>query len=228
MFQTFTLTVTGSFASVTPMSIDFGTLYRFQEMKQLVTVTNTGSAPLMHIQARIVPHVAGSREFDADVDCPYRLQAGASCEIRIQFRAVQPGTSVGTLEVTANGMAAPQELPVTATAIDPRAEFDPDRVEFDQDHDRHHETFTRTVHLKNPGTTALVIAASEITGPDAGDFSATSDCPKLLEAHESCRFTITLQPGTRGRKHARLTITDNARSNQQSVELEAGGGDGFR
>ena len=125
MFQTFTLTVTGSFASLTPTSLDFGTLYRFQEMKQLVTVTNTGSAPLTHIQARIVPHVAGSREFDADVDCPFRLQAGASCEIRIQFRAVQPGTSAGTLEVTANEMAAPQELPVTATAIDPRAEFDP-------------------------------------------------------------------------------------------------------
>ncbi len=226
VFQAFTLTVSGAFANLTPTTIDFGTAFRFEGHEQSVTITNTGTAPLTHIQATIVPAAAGSREFDADVDCPFRLQAGANCQIRIRFFAWHAGTATASLQIAANKQAAPQLIPVTATAIDPRAEFDPDRVEFDRE--RHHEDNTRTVHLRNPGTTSLLIVASGITGPDARDFSATDDCPKVLEAHEGCRFTITLQPGTKGPKHARLTITDNARSNQQSVQLDAQTDDRFK
>ncbi len=114
------LTVTpGPLASVSPSSINFGTLSLGTITIKTVTVTNQGNAPMSITDPRLSIVSGGdSNEFVMVNLCPKTLAAGKSCTIVVTFIAgpyYNPQTA--TINVTDNAPGSPQTVNLTATVV---------------------------------------------------------------------------------------------------------------
>jgi hypothetical protein len=80
--------VNAPIASISPASINFGTLYLGSIVTRTVTVSNTGNAP-MTIGDPLIAIVSGgnSKEFVTVNLCPKSLSAGKSCSMTVTFIA---------------------------------------------------------------------------------------------------------------------------------------------
>lgn len=74
-----------------------------------------------------------------------------------------------------------------------------------------------TVILTNNRSTKLTISSIALSGADAGDFSAKSNCGSALVAGLHCTITVTFKPTGLDTRTASLVITDSAGT--QSVAL---------
>lgn len=205
--------------SVTPPSIDFGTLYLGNIVTKTVTVSNVGAAP-MSISDPFIAIVSGgnSYEFITLNLCPKTLAAGKSCIMTVTFLAgpfYTPQTA--TLTINTNAPGGSQTVPLTATVINPQATFNPSSVNFGTV--KSGSTTTKPITLTNTGTTALAINNIAITGATSDFGVASSTCPTSLPAGKSCSIGVTFAPGSKGTWSGALVVSDNASSNSQSVAL---------
>jgi probable HAF family extracellular repeat protein len=113
----------GPLASVSPASINFGTVDLGTITVKSVAVTNLGTAP-MTITDPIISILSGgdSNEFVAVNLCPRSLAAGNSCTIEVIFVAGPNYTlQTATLGVMDNAPGSPQTVALSATVINPKA-----------------------------------------------------------------------------------------------------------
>ena len=84
---------------------------------------------------------------------------------------------------------------------------------------------TLVLHLVNNGGQSLVInlAAIQITGTNAPDFSQTTTCLATLAPNADCSFAVTFAPTMAGNKSALLTVSDNAPGSPQTIPLAGTG-----
>lgn len=207
-------------ATVSPSSLDFGTLYLGSLRIRTVTLTNTGNAP-MTVSTPFIQNVGNgdSKEFVALSLCPKTLAAGKSCNIYVTFLAGPAYTpQTATLKVTDSAPGSPQLVPLTATVINPRGTFSPSPVFFGYDKVGS-APLTSSVVLKNAGATPLTITGMTLLGANPADFSFTSTCPSTLAGGTSCTIPLTFTPGANNRRTALLVVTDNAAGGTQQVEL---------
>ena len=218
------LTVTpGPLAGVSPSSIDFGTVYLGTITIKNVTVTNLGNAP-MTITDPFLSIVSGgnSNEFVMANLCPKPLAAGKSCTIVVSFIAGPHYTpQTATIQVIDNAPGSPQTVILTATVINPQANFKPMSLNFGTQ--SVNSSTTNTVTLTNTGATTLNITSIAITGPNAADFTQSSACPTSLAASASCTIPVTFTPISKNTFSAGLTVTDNAFLSKQTIPLTGTG-----
>jgi hypothetical protein len=74
---------------------------------QAVTITNSGTAPL------VVSSVRASSQFSATGSCPASVQPGSACTIQVMFTPSASGTQTGTLTITDNAANSPQTVSLT-------------------------------------------------------------------------------------------------------------------
>ena len=79
-----------------------------------------------------------------------------------------------------------------------------------------------TVTLRNAGDHPLLIASTEIIGPDRAMFSATTNCSNLTPG-ATCAFAVTFTPSSNGQKAATLLLRSDAGSGPDSVTLTGTG-----
>lgn len=132
---TYTVIAGGPVASVSPSSVNFGNVKVGHFAERVVTLTNTGTAPMKITNVKIVPVKNGdsddfsvfSRERvdfaqdhsdDGDVICPKTLAVGKSCSIWVSFYAdANNFNPSATLTITDNAPGSPQKIPLTATVV---------------------------------------------------------------------------------------------------------------
>ena len=117
--QNFTLTVSGGpQISITPSSINFGTVRLFNIVWQNVTVKNTGSTSLQMGKVWITLGKGADWDdyFDLDL-CPNTLSPGRSCLITVFFNADDLGASSATLNISDNAPGSPQQVPLSANVV---------------------------------------------------------------------------------------------------------------
>ncbi len=79
---------------------------------------------------------------------------------------------------------------------------------------------SRTVTLTNAGSAQLGIAATALSGPNAGDFGFSTTCPtlpSLIAAGANCTVTATFTPTAGGPRRAAITVTDDAAGNPHQI-----------
>ncbi len=81
----------------------------------------------------------------------------------------------------------------------------------------------QSVTLTNSGGFPLTISNVGLTGPNAGDFAQTNDCPGTLAAGSSCTATVRFTPTATGARAASLSITDDASGTPHTVGLSGTG-----
>jgi phospholipase C len=80
---------------------------------QLVTLTNTGSAPLT------ITRIAAILPFHQTNNCKTGLAINTSCTIKITFDPTAAGPFSGSVKITDNASASPQVIALTGTAVPP-------------------------------------------------------------------------------------------------------------
>ncbi len=211
-------------ATVTPASLNFGTLYLGGVSIKTVTLTNTGTAPLA-ISTPFIQDVSGgdSKEFIALSLCPRSLAVGKSCSIYVTFLAGPAYTpQAAILKIIDSAPDTPQLIPLTATVINPRATLTPASVSFGSA-SIGGTPVPSSATLKNTGATPLTLSGITLTGANPADFSFTNPCPPVLAAGTSCTLSLTFTPTATGPRTAQLTFADNAATRTQQVRLTGTG-----
>jgi hypothetical protein len=206
-------------ASISPSSLNFGTLYVGGAGLQSVTVSNIGDAP-MSISNPVLFDVGNgdSKEFVALNLCPNSLAAGKSCTIYVAFLAGPSyNTQTAILKIVDNAPNSPQSVPLTAMVINPQAKFTPGSVSFGSI--KVGTLSQTTVQLANSGSTPLTISGFSVKGTNASDFIETNNCPATLNAGSSCSITVSFTPAKTGARTATLNITDNVQSGSSQLAL---------
>ena len=220
-----TVTVTPvPLATVSPSSLNFGTLYQGSIVTKTVTVSNTGDAA-MTISDPLIAIVQGgnSNEFITVNLCPKSLAAGKSCTMIVAFLAgpfYTPQTA--TLQIKDNAAGSPQTVALSATVINPVASFSANSLRFGTVK-TNSGTTTKSVTLTSNGGTALGISSFAITGANPTDFTETNTCPTSLAPKGTCSITVTFKPSASGTRTATLVVTDSAQNSPQSIPLSGTG-----
>jgi hypothetical protein len=225
---TVTQTVNGPLASVSPQSINFGTVYLGTITVKSVTVTNVGNAA-MTISDPFIWILSGgdSKEFVAVNLCPKSLAAGKSCTMEVAFLAGPYYTlQTATLNVVDNAYNTPQTVPLSATVINPQAWLSAWSLSFGTVKVGK-PSAAKAVTLKNTGATPLTITSMAIAGTDPQDFLLQGNtcplAPASLAAGGSCTFNVTFEPTAKGLRSASVVITDNALNSPQNISLSGKG-----
>ena len=183
-----------------------------------MTLTNTSGADLTKLHISLSRQGRRDRdEFEIEDECHSSLAAGASCIIRVFLEAEKGGTRDAMLKISADGSAISEQVLLTANVIDPRANFDPEQLEFESVHVGNSGELR--ARLENSGSTPLIITGIAIAGEDAADFTQTNDCPNVLVPNAKCSLHVTFKPGGMGLRRAQLTVTDNTRRGKHFVQL---------
>ena len=77
----------------------------------------------------------------------------------------------------------------------------------------------QTLTITNSGDAPLVVGSVQISGADAGDFTAGNGCGTAVAPGSACNIVVTFDPESAGSRTATLSITDNAGNSPQSVSL---------
>jgi len=80
-----------------------------------------------------------------------------------------------------------------------------------------------TEMVSNTGNASLSISGISIGGANPGDFAQTNTCTTSVAAGSNCSISATFTPLAAGSRGASLTITDNASSSPQTVNLTGTG-----
>lgn len=105
------MTVINPRASISPYSLNFGTVEVGHSSTQKVTVTNTGTTALDISKAGVTGADAGN--FKPTNLCPSSLAASDSCTIEVTFTPSTTGSRSATLTVTDNAKTSPQSAPLS-------------------------------------------------------------------------------------------------------------------
>jgi hypothetical protein len=209
--------------SLTPTSINFGTLYLGSIVTQTVTVKNAGTAALA-INDPLIAIVQGgnSNEFITVNLCPKSLSAGKSCTMTVTFIAgpfYTPQTA--TLKVTDNAAGSPQAVMLTATVINPIPQFSASSLNFGTVR-ANSGTASKSITLTSIGGTPLLIGTITVSG--AGLSKTADTCSGVsLNPKAACTITVTFKPTAKGSVTGTLVLHDNALINSQTIQLSGTG-----
>ncbi len=223
--QNFTLVVTGPIVTVSPTSVNLGTVYLYLDLNiSTITVTNTGTTTLNISKVTLTPGPGtNSDDFNIiDNDCSATLAAGKSCNIYILFFSGNVGQVSATLDIADNAPGSPQQVTFSANVINPQASLSPRSLNFGTVKVKTHSN-AQTVTLTNSGTTPLTISSISVTGSNAGDFAQSNACPSSLAAGAKCTISVVFTPTATGNRSANLTFIDNAVVGTQYVPLSGKG-----
>jgi hypothetical protein len=116
--QSFTLTVNGGpQLTITPASINFGTVYFLSLQAKNVTLKNTGTSTVLFNSVYLTLGHADWDDYFFLNFCGSSLAPGKSCVITVFFWADDLGTRTATLNIKDNAPGSPQQVPLTATVI---------------------------------------------------------------------------------------------------------------
>jgi phospholipase C len=212
----------GPFASLSPPSLTFATqLLNTTSAGQTVTLTNTGSAPLLI--SIIAIGGANAADFSQTANtCGASLNPGASCTVTVAFTPKARGTRTASLNFTDNAPNSPQAVPLTGTGT--VVQLVPSSLDFGNQ-TVGTQSPPKSVTLTNTGSQPLNISAITLVGPNRRDFSRSTTCSLTtpLGAGASCKIRVTFKPTATGARSASVGISDDGGGSPQLVPLSGNG-----
>jgi hypothetical protein len=226
---------------VSPQSLTFGSstnpLYAWQDgIPQFITVTNTGSSPVVISSATVGG--TNSNDFGDLSFCtkwfsrlPGTLPAGASCEIGVDALNVAPPPAGSAspyvaqayLAITPKGGSA-IDVPLTVYVINPVASVSSSRLAFPTT--KTGNTSELSITVTNAGTTPLVFGTPRTNGGPFAIAAGTTCTGATIEpsgvsggSGTSCVINVTFSPSKAGSFSGVLSIFDNARNSPQGISL---------
>ena len=205
--------------SLSPLSLAFAAQQlNTTSATQQVTLTNTGDAALLLIAAQIT-----SGDFTVVNGCGNSLAGHSTCAMQVAYAPKSVGAETGVLTVSdeyrsqtvalsGSGVAPPG---VSLSPISTLA-FAPTGVGL--------IAAAQTVTLTNNGGLALTILNIAVTG-DFAIVAGGNSCGASLAAGSACTVQVVFAPNAAAARTGTFTVSDNAASSPQSLQLTGTGVD---
>ncbi len=158
-------------------------------------------------------------------------QDSGHCRVSVDFRpgATAHGALSARLVVGHDAYGQPLSVPLVGTATGgeeaPGIATSVSSIDFGEQRIKLSST-SRTVTVTNDGTAPLVVSGVEVTGDDAGEYSATTHCLAPVAPGDTCTVTATFAPTTTGDHATTLRITSNVASSPTDLPLTGRGSGG--
>jgi protein gp37 len=192
---------------------------------QVITLTAHGTAPLTITSIAVTGTNSGDfAENDTCPKSPATLALGTSCTISVTFTPTANGPRTGSITFTDDASTSPQMVTLTGTGGTPTADLSGTSLTF-TNQPLNTPSTSQSVTLTNNGAVALAIASITLTGANSGDFTLTpaNTCGSSVAAGANCIINVTFRPTAVGIRTAVVTLTDNAASAKQTINLTGTG-----
>lgn len=193
--------------SVSPRSLNFGSMKAGASAQKMVTISNSGTGQLLVNSISISG--SNAAEFSQTNNCTAVASKGA-CTVTVTFNPTLPfGKKVASLTITSNNATKGTiSINLSGQASASKISVKPSSLSFG--------TIVvggtpviKTVKLYNKGLSDLMINSVGITGTNASEFSQTNDCG-TVQAGGTCTVNVTYTPNDQtGKKNALLVISSN-------------------
>jgi hypothetical protein len=206
--------------ATSPATLSFGSLpVGTASQGQTVTVTNSGSAPLL------IGTVSGTGDFaETDTCSSQTIAPGSNCVISVVMTPTTIGTRTGTIQFNDNADGAHQ-IALSGVGQQTGVSVFPTSLAFGSlpfVSNALTSSATGTslrVTISNTGNTALQLGGFSTQG----DFTESDSCGSAIAVGGTCTLTVQFVPTALGHRTGTLTITDNAGGGTQSVSLQGDG-----
>ncbi|HKF51101.1 MAG TPA: choice-of-anchor D domain-containing protein [Candidatus Acidoferrales bacterium] len=232
--QTVTVSLSGTELPATPAIVFAPASLNFNSENvgsasaaQLITVTNTGSAPLAISSISVTG--ANTGDFPETNTCPTApatVAINGTCTISVRFQPTATGPRSAAVSVSDNANASPQTVALTGTGTAAGVTLTPSSLTFAGQNAGTPPSTPQTITLQNTGSGPLTISSIGITGANSGDFAETNNCPgssATLNVGQACSIAVTFAPAGTGPRSASFAVADDAVPSPQIVSLNGTG-----
>ena len=176
-----------------------------------VEITGQNAADFTALRSSLTCEIT---PFGADVP------AGGSCAVDVTFAPSATGDRTASLVVTNSSADGTQRLPLTGTGINPAVSLSPSSLDFGGEVVGT-TSQPKTITVANTGTTSLTVRDATASGDFAAD--ATMCTAQPVPPGQACTISVTFSPTATGTRSSSLTITSNAASSPDTVQLTGTG-----
>ena len=204
---------------LSPASVNFGSqLVGATSNPQTVTVTNTGNLDLP--APSIVLTGTNSADFSETNTCAATISPQAACTISVTFTPTLFAVENAGITLTDSAANSPQTVSLSGTGIHsgPALSVTPASLTFVKTVILT-SSASKTVTLTNTGTDLIAITSLTISG----DYSQTNTCGGSIAVGASCTISVIFTPAAINNRTGTVTITDNAPTSPQKVNLSGVG-----
>ena len=206
---------TPSTLTLTPLSLNFGTVQVGSSSQLPIQITNTGTTPAAFNSVTL------TGDYTATGTCPTpgnTLAPATSCTLEVTFTPTQPGTRPGTLAVSNSLSTLPLTDALTGIGTQSHLQLTPASLNYGSIAVGASANLTLT--LTNTGTAPI----TNLAFAPSGDYAVTVPCTlTTLAPSASCTATVTFTPTTLGNRSSTLTITSSDPESPTIVPLTGTG-----
>ncbi len=215
---------------ISPLTVNFGSLYLDQIGVQFVTLKNTTTAPIT-INSITLGGGSAPSDFGDVALCPpmilklpATLPAGKSCAIGVGILATAKvfSPTASTTYLTITDSAATQTVLLTAQVTDPQVSLSTTSLSFGNQKTGT-TSVAQKVTLTNSGLTPLTLTGLTISGNFAFATGTTCTSSTVLSPGAPCYIYVSFAPTSKGSKSGSVTITDLALFGKQTISLSGTG-----
>jgi 6-phosphogluconolactonase (cycloisomerase 2 family) len=213
---------TPSGVTITPASLSFAsTSEGTTTPAQILTLTSTGSATL-HISS-VTSGGSNMGDFMVTGGCSGAYATNATCAISVTFSPLADGPRTASIVITDDAPGSPQTIQLTgigsgAPVGRPATTIAPPAISFAAT-PQSTTSAPQSISITNSGTAALHISSIHLSGPNAGDFTASGCTAAAYAAGSTCIVALTFTPSATGPRTGMLTIADDATGSPQTVQI---------
>ncbi len=212
--------------SVSSGTLNFGTQRLGTSASQIVTIANTGTAPL------VFAGVAISGPFGVDFTetsaCGPTLAPKSTCNITVTFYPSTIGSRSATATVSSNDPVNPHiAVGLAGFGSGPVATLSPTSIAFGPEM-AGVTSAAQIVILSNTGNAPMTISGLQRAGANPYVFVQTNNCPSSLPAGASCTILATFTPTAVGPVSALFSMIFGSSLNPASFSLTGSGTPNFQ
>ena len=213
-------TATKSNISVSPVLHDFGGVWVGDTpVSQTFTIENTGA-----IDVEVYDVTLGGQDimhFDIQNDtCSGQiLSSSGTCTLDVLFDPSSGGGKIASINIDYSGSGGPVlEIPISGTGLtEPEIRLSYTVLNFG--YRTVNSSTSQYLRIYNDGTESLYISEKSLSGPNADQFSQSSNCSdRNISPGSNCGFSVYFNPTSEGEKTAVLTIESDD-PNEPSIDV---------
>jgi hypothetical protein len=203
--------------SVTPASVNFGSISTGVTNTQTLTISNPGTANLTLSQAV----ETGSGFSLSGLAMPLTIAPGGSYAFSVSFNPASAGTFSGTLTLSNNSPTPSLSVPLSGSGVAPTLTLAVSPASLSFGNVTTGTSASQTVSLTNTGNSNVTLSQDSISG--AGFNVSGLSFPLTLSPGQATSFSVVFAPAATGSITGSVVVSSNASNSPTTVSLTGTG-----
>ena len=203
--------------SVSPGSVNFGSVAVGGTVSQSVTISNTSGSRISVTQASTVANgftIAGA-------ELPMTIGAGQRSTLNVVFSPKSQGAISGNISVMSSASSAPSTVSVSGTGVAPQALLNSSAAKLNFGAVPAGDASVQDVTLVNAGNSNVTISGVNVVG---GKFTAIGVSPGLILAPgQNAVLVVTFSAPQSGSLSGSISVASNAANSPAIISLSGAG-----